>query len=182
MTFKFLFTTLLIFTITMNEQSQKKSLIVYYSWGGNTKVIAEDIREITGADIFRIEPVDAYPTDYQTVVDQAKEEINRGYHPKLKATVKNFDSYDTIYVGSPDWWSTVAPPAATFLTSYNFKGKVIIPFMTHGGSGFGRSIADIKKMCPGATVLKGYACYGTQVKDAKAEVRLWLKGLGKVYE
>lgn len=177
--FKFLFAAIIFLMMTSNMQSQNKSLIVYFTSTGNTEVIAKDIKEITGADIFRIEPVNAYPKEYKALINKAKDEINRGYHPKLKATVKNFNAYHTIYVGSPDWWGTIAPPVATFLASNNFNGKVIVPFMTSGGSGFGHSLSDIKKLCPHAKILKGYTCLGTQVREAKREVMEWIKGLKK---
>jgi len=131
-----------IYVQSQNPQSTgNKILIVYFSHSGNTRVVANQIQELTGGDIFEIQPVNAYPTDYQTVVDQAKKEINTSYKPPLKTSVKNFESYDIIMVGSPNWWSTIAPPVAAFLTSYNFEGKTIVPFMTHGGGGMGHSVA-----------------------------------------
>ncbi len=167
---------LLVFILSIIKvQAQNKSLIVYFSHSNNTKVIAEYIHEFTDADIFRIEPVNKYPSEYQAVVDQAKKEINEDFRPKLKGMVNNFDQYDTIYVGSPNWWSTIAPPVATFLSSYDFEGKTIIQFMTHEGSRFGRSTADIRKICPEANMLKGFECRGSQVGKAKDEVKTWLQ-------
>ncbi len=161
----------------INMQAQNKSLVVYFSHSNNTKVIAEYISEITGADIVRIEPVEPYPTEYQAVVDQAKKEINANFKPKLKTKIENIDQYDIIYVGSPNWWSTIAPPISTFLSSYNFKGKTIAPFITHEGSRLGRSVADIRKLCPDANIVRGYSRWGSQVNGAKKEVESWINEL-----
>ena len=172
---KLLIKTIVFMTTFISGTVQGKSLIVYFSHSNNTKVIAEYIKALSDADIVRLYPVEKYPTDYQKVVDQAKKEINDDYRPTLKTTVENVAQYDTIYVGSPNWWSTIAPPVATFLTSHDFNNKTIIPFITHEGSRFGRSMSDIKKYCPNATLLTGYACRGSQVLKAKGEVEHWLK-------
>ena len=153
----------------------KKILVVYFSHSGNTRIIGEQIKNATGADIFEIQTVKDYPKDYQTVVEQAKKEINSNYKPKLKTKVNNIEFYDIIFIGSPNWWSTVAPPVATFLTSYNLEGKTIVPFMTHEGSGMGHSVADIKKMCPKSTVLEGLPIRGSYVKRAQEDVTKWLR-------
>ena len=156
----------------------KKILVVYYSYSGNTQIVAKQIQKGTGGDIFELQTVNAYPKEYQAVVDQAKKEVNSGYKPALKAKVQDISQYDIIFVGSPCWWSTFAPPVRTFLTSYNLSGKTIVPFMTHEGSGMGRSEADIKTLCPKSTVLDGLAIRGGSVKSAEAEVMSWLKKIG----
>jgi flavodoxin len=160
-----------------NLGSGKKILVVYFSHSGNTRVIAEDIQKATGADIFEIQPVNPYPSDYNAVVDQAKREINANYKPALKTKLDNIEKYDIIFVGSPNWWSTVAPPVATFLSSYNFDGKTIIPFITHEGSRMGRSVSDIQRLCPKSTVLEGLSIRGSSVNSANADVVNWLKKL-----
>ncbi len=170
-------------TIPLNQEEAatgKKILVAYFSWspGGNTRNMAEQIKEATGADIFEIVPVNAYPSDYQACVDQAKDEINRNFHPAIKNKVENFDSYDIVFIGSPNWWSTVAPPVATFLTSHNFSGKTILPFMTHEGTRLGRSVDDIKKYCPDANVLSGLPVRGGSVKNAGNDIQKWLKENG----
>jgi len=177
----------MIFTNGLNAQAQssnsdKKILIVYYSWSnsGNTRNMAEKIKTETGADIFEIVPVKPYPRDYQACVDQAKTEINNKFKPEIKGEVTDFDSYDIIFVGSPNWWSTIAPPVATLLTSYNFSGKTIIPFMTHEGTRMGHSEKDIKDLCPKATVLKGLPIRGGAVNDALPDIQKWLKDLGVI--
>lgn len=160
------------------QQTSGKALIVYYSYSGNTRVIAQQIRQATGGDIFEIQPVNDYPKEYKAVVDQAKKEVNENYKPALKTKVENMEHYDVIFVGSPCWWYTIAPPVATFLSSYDFTGKTIVPFMTHEGSRMGHSEADIKKLCEGAVVLEGLPVRGGRVKEAGNEVNQWLKKLG----
>ncbi|WP_295938586.1 flavodoxin [uncultured Alistipes sp.] len=155
----------------------KKILIAYFSWSnnGNTRNMAQQIQAATEADVFEIIPDKAYPENYQATVDQAKAEIGRNHKPAIKGTVENFDSYDIIFVGSPNWWSTIAPPVATFLTSYDLKGKTILPFITHEGSRMGRSEADIKKLCADATVLNGLPIRGGSVRNAGSEINKWLR-------
>ncbi|MDU1890839.1 MAG: flavodoxin [Dysgonomonas sp.] len=157
--------------------NSKKILVVYFSWSssGNTRNMAQQIKEAAGADIFEIVPVKSYPRDYQACVDQAKDEINRKFKPEIKGKVPNFDSYDIIFVGSPNWWSTIAPPVATFLTTHNLKGKTILPFMTHEGTHLGRSVKDIQELCPDATVFPSLPVRGGSVKNAGNDIQKWLK-------
>ncbi len=122
---------------------------------GNTRAVAERIAAATGADLFEIVPQKPYPAEYRAVVDQARREIAADYRPALKTDLPDAGRYDVIYIGSPCWWSTVAPPVATFLAAHDFTGKTLIPFMTHEGSRMGRSEADIRRLCPGATVRSG---------------------------
>lgn len=160
--------------------TEKKMLIIYYSWGGNTRHLAQEIQKATGADLVEITPDKAYPNDYQAVVDQAKKEINAGYKPTLKTKVNHIEQYDVIFIGSPNWWSTIAPPVATFLSDYDLSDKTIVPFMTHGGGRWGHSIADLKKLCPSSTFLEGYAVNGSRVKENSQEVTKWLRNIGLV--
>jgi len=161
----------------VKSQTTNKMLVVYFSHSGNTRVIAEEIKKATGADIFEIQPVNDYPEDYNTVVDQAKKEINANHRPVLKAKVKNIEQYDVIFIGSPNWWSTIAPPVATFLIDYNLEGKTIVPFMTHGGGLMGHSVSDIKKLCPKSTVLEGLPISGSYVRRAHDDVMKWLRAI-----
>ena len=143
------------------QSSSKKILVAYFSHSGNTRVIAEQIKDITGGEIFEIKPVKDYPSAYQAVVDQAEKEINTNYKPQLKTEVENIDTYDVFFIGSPIWWSTIAPPVATFLSGHDFKGKTIIPFITHEGSRMGRSVSDIKKLCPTASIVDEHSFRGS---------------------
>ena len=155
-------------------QKSPRILVAYFSHSGNTRDIAHQIKEATGADIFEIVPAKAYPGEYQAVVNQAKKEINAGYKPALKTDLKDMGQYDIIFVGSPNWWSTMAPPVATFLSAHNFSGKTLVPFMTHAGGRMGHSVADIKKLCPQATLLTELSVRDTSVKNAHDEILKWL--------
>lgn len=157
------------------QSLSKKILVTFFSHSGNTRVIAEQIKDITGGEIFEIEPVKDYPSAYQAVVDQAKKEINANFKPQLKTEVENFDTFDVFFIGSPCWWGTIAPPVATFLSGYDFKGKTIIPFITHEGSRLGRSVSDIKKLCPTASLADEHPFRGSGVYNAQNEVSEWLR-------
>lgn len=177
-----LLTTLAMFSAIGSSQAQTitpqdKVLVVYYSLTGNTKEIAEQISTALKADTFAIEKVEAYPDDYSQLTEQAKKEITDGAKPALKNKPANLEQYDVVFVGSPCWWSTIAPPVATFLTENNLSGKKIIPFMTHGGSGLAHSVADIKKLVPDATVVDGQAFWGRSAKNAQNDVNNWMKEL-----
>ncbi len=153
-------------------------LIVYYSHSGNTRALARLIQHQTGGDLLEIEPVVPYPADYDAVVKQAKEELQAGYQPPLKTGVVNPESYDVILAGSPNWWNTLAPPLHTFLSQGDLSGKIIAPFITHEGTGLGKSAADIAWLCPGAKILEGLAVRGEKVNGAQREVAEWLRRSG----
>ena len=155
-----------------------KTLVAYYSKTGNTREVAEQIRRATGADLFEIVPATPYPEEYRAVVAQAKKEIQAGFHPELKTNVASVAEYNVIFVGSPNWWSTVAPPVAAFLASHDLSGKILIPFMTHGGGGLGHSVGDIRKQCPGSVVRDGLAIGGYEAGAAQAEVEDWVRQMG----
>jgi flavodoxin len=142
---------------------------------GNTEVIATMISETTGGDLFRIEAVHTYPVDYTETTDVAKEELRTGARPKLTGHVETISSYDVVFLGYPNWWGTMPMPVFTFLEGYDLAGKTIVPFCTHEGSGLGRSVADIRKTCPGSTVLNGLAIRGGDVKNAQGTVASWLR-------
>jgi flavodoxin len=170
----------------------KKCLIAYFSRPGNnyvngsivnlpvgnTEVVAKIIQEITRGDLFHIEAVHTYPEDYTETTEVAKEELRTSARPKLSGHVETMASYDRIFLGYPNWWGTMPMPVYTFLEDYNLSGKTIAPFCTHEGSGLGRSVTDIKKMCPKSTVLDGLAIRGGDVKNAQNEVSGWLGELG----
>ena len=110
-------------TMIANSQNTK-ALVVYYSWGGNTRVVAEKIKTQLGADIVEIVPETAYPTDYSECVAQARKETKADFRPAIKTKVENMKDYDVILVGTPNWCSTIAPPLATFLMENNFEGNI----------------------------------------------------------
>lgn len=154
-----------------------KVLVVYFSHSGNTKTIASMIQKQTGADILELETDEVYPEEYHQLTELAKKQITEGYRPALKNKPASIDDYQVIFVGSPCWWSTIAPPVGTFLTQYDFSGKTVIPFMTHGGSGFGHSIEDIQKLVPNARIGQGKAFWGARADGAEHDVTNWIEGL-----
>ena len=159
----------------MGFAADKKILVAYFSLTGNTREIADKIHKIVGGDIFEIQPVDPYPTEYSAVLKKSKPEIDSGYKPALKAKVENINSYDVIFIGYPIWFGTFPPPVKTFLSEYDLSGKTIVPFCTHGGGGPGRSVADVSSFCPKSTLLDSIAIPGRDVKTAQNEVSEWLK-------
>lgn len=154
-----------------------KILIVYYSRTGNTGEIARQIQAKIGGDIVEIQTVEPYPDDYRATTRQAQEELNSGYKPPLKTKVENIASYDIIFVGSPNWWGTIATPVMSFLSQHKVSGKTIIPFITHEGSRLGRSSEDIAALCPDSRILEGLAVRGGSAKTAQNEVAAWLRKL-----
>ena len=158
--------------VEAQTNNPKKILVAYFSHTGNTRAVAQHIQKVTGADIFEIVPEVAY-----TNTDKAQKEIEEGFRPPLKDKVKEFNKYDVIFIGSPCWWATIAPPVATFLTSYDFSGKTLVPFMTHEGSRMGHSEADIRKLCPKAELLQGLPVRGGSAASAEQTVQEWIQKL-----
>lgn len=158
-----------------NMSDNSKILIAYYSWSGNTKEVAEAIQKKTGGTLFRIETVNAYPEEYRAATEQVKKEINDNFHPKLKNKIENIDRYDTIFVGSPNWWGTIAPAVSSFLSLHNLKGKKVIPFITHGGGGAQNTITNLTAQCLGCDVASnGWVGYGSRTLGING----WLKSQG----
>jgi len=156
-------------------------LIVYFSRSGNTRQIARLIQQEVGGTIHEIQPAVPYPSSYDAVVDQAGEEIQAGYKPKLQSKLDHIEAYDTVFVGSPNWWNTIAPPVATFLSEYDLSGKTIVPFCTHGGGGLGRISKDIAELCPQSTILSSFEIYGSRTGNAQAKVSAWLSKVGMTH-
>ena len=168
--------------IAMAQNSNsKKILIAYFSWGGNTRGIAQEIAKQTRADIFEIEPKVPYSTNYNTVLKQAQEDQHKNTRPDLNATVKNFSEYDTIILGYPNWWASIPMPVATFLESYDFAGKTIMPFCSHGGGRFGQSISAITKLAPDAKIIQGLFVHYSGGSTLKIDIAKWLKDSGILF-
>ena len=155
----------------------KKMLVAYFSHTGNTRAIAQDIKDATGADVFEIVPANPYPASYGDVLARGRQELKDNIMPELKSEVPDLALYDVIFVGSPNWFNTITPPVMTFLSGRDFTGKTIVPFITHGGGGLGKSVQDVKRLAPGATLLEGRAFRGDDVANAGEDVRAWLRGL-----
>jgi flavodoxin len=158
-----------------------KMLIIYYSHTGNTKYIAEKIKEKTGGDLFQIETVRTYPSQYSALTEEAKRELQEGDLPALKKGPPNMSSYDLILVGGPVWWYTVATPVMTFLRQADFAGKRVSAFCTHEG-GIGKYFPHFKEQAKNAVVLEGLDLYKPkQAKKGEVDKALdtWLSKLRK---
>lgn len=142
-----------------NVMTNKKVLVTYFSYSGNTKAVAEKIQKLTGGDILEIIPKNSYPTGYNDVVEQAKKEKAENFMPELTTETQDLSKYDVIFVGTPVWWYTMAAPVKTFIAKNDFDGKIIAPFCTHGGGGASATYSDIQKLAPQAKVLAGYTSY-----------------------
>lgn len=157
----------------------KKSLVLYYSWSGNTRKIAELIAWKTGADLRELRPENAYPQNYNDVLTQAKREIQGKRYPTLHPIDMDWSACEAVYLGTPNWWSSIAPPVASFLNQVMPTEKVIAPFCTHGGGGAGHIAKDIAKFCIGCDVLPMLAVQGDGGAKAERLVEQWLKQIGE---
>lgn len=152
-----------------------KTLIVYYSLFQNTKNLALEIAKHTGGTIRELIPDKNYSFDYNTAAKEVRNQIARGFCPKLISGSESIDDYQTIFIGTPNWFKTLAPPVMSFIKQHDFTGKTIIPFCTHGGGGFCQIENDITKECSKSIILPGIAVNGTVVPE---EVRKWLETIG----
>ena len=157
------------------ETNAGKVLIAYFSWGGNTRGIAKEIAVQTGADLFEITCVEPYSKDYNTVLEEAQRDQNAQARPKLADQVENMEQYDTILLGYPNWWASIPMPVASFLEEYDFKGKTIIPFCSHGGGRFGQSLTVIAKLTPDAMIGEGLAVSYSGGSSLSSDVSTWLE-------
>ena len=160
-----------------------KSLIIYFSRAdenyavgyidkGNTEIVAEFVRDLTGADMFKAEPLIPYSADYNTCIEEAKKRVGNA---PIKESLTDISAYDTIYIMSPIYWGTYAPELETAIKDLDFTGKKVRVITTHEGSGLASVVRDVKKNCKGAIVdEKGLAIKGSQAKNAKATVERWL--------
>lgn len=145
---------------------------------GNMEYMALTIQDAIGGDLFRIETKEAYPLDHEPLVDQAAEEQNENARPELATHIENPEQYDTILLGYPNWWGDMPQPLFTFLEEYDFSGKTIIPFNSHGGSGFSNTIEEIKELQPDANISdEGLSISRDKVADSVQDVTDWAKSL-----
>lgn len=147
---------------------------------GNTEAIAKIIQKNTDGDMFPIDTVRSYPEGYHETTEIAKKELDNEERPELSNAVSDMDSYDTVFLGYPNWWGTMPMAVFTFLESYDFSGKTIIPFCTHEGSGLGHSVENIKKLCPKAEVKNSIAINGSRANNANREVEEWIQRYKKL--
>ena len=159
-----------------------KKLVVFYSYTGHTKMIAENIQRKLNCDILEIKPVKPYSTDYQTVVDEEQNNSSVGKTPDIQKIDKNLNDYDEIIVGTPVWWYTIAPVIRTFLTQNDLSNKTIKPFATNAGW-LGHTFQEIQKLCPDSRVDKGMNIVFTeennvsQLVTSPDEIDEWIEKL-----
>ena len=170
-------------TVTSRSETEKtrtrgNMLIAYFSWSGNTRRIAEEIRRQTGADIFEIVPIPAYSDDYNTVLMEAQRDQHDKARPAITNPLPGLDEYDVILLGYPNWWASIPMPIASFLESYDFSGKTILPFCSHGGGRFGQSLTAIAKLAPQAVIAPGLSVHYSGGSSLPGDVRNWLETQG----
>lgn len=153
-----------------------KALILYYSYGGNTREIAQRIQKMLDCDSAEIETVTPYPEDYNIVVNQGQKEIDRGYQPPIRPLKYLPADYDTIILGTPVWWYTYAPAVLTLLSSADWNGKTIYPFATNGGW-LGHTFSDIANICHGADIKNGLNIRfnGKHLHTSYTEIDEWVE-------
>ena len=178
-------------TTTANQQSDNTSvennesdleagnvLIVYFSQTGNTETVANIIHDNVGGDIVKLETTEAYPSDYDELVDYAHQEQQEDARPELSTVIENIEQYDTIFLGYPNWWGDMPMAIYTFLDTYDLSGKTIAPFITHGGSGLSGTPENIQEEELNASVTEGLAIDGDEASDSSEDVVEWLNSLG----
>lgn len=159
-----------------------KVLIAYFSRTGNTREVARHIHQSVGGDIIEIRPVTPYPEAYLATTEQAKKEQESNFRPQISAEVPDMDSYDVIFIGYPIWWGSPPMAVFAFLEAHDLSGKTVIPFCTHEGSHLGRSMEDIKLLCPDSPVCAGLDFHGGDsahvlTDSARRDMAKWLKKL-----
>lgn len=165
--------------MTCKGEAAGKTLVVYFSLSGNTEELARHIHSVTGGDIFRIETAEPYPDGYDATVEQAKKELEAGARPALRrAKVERLSDYDTVFIGSPNWWSSIPTPVMTFLEANDFSGKTVAQFVTHGGGGLANCARDLRRLCSGAEFTEPFVVGGSRAAGARADVERWMSGLG----
>ena len=160
------------------EETGGHILIAYFSWSGNTEQVAQEIQAQTGGDMFEIIPEEPYSDDYNETVARWHEERDSDARPAIAGEVENMEDYDIIFLGYPIWSSQLPAVNRTFLEQYDFSGKTIVPFCTHGGSRFGSSLGQIEALADGAVIADGFETQGTQAADCAEEIAQWLSSSG----
>jgi flavodoxin len=183
------------------EPAESKILIAYFTWAentvvvnpdsvnvdastsaslitGNTAIMAGYIEQVTGGELFSITVTNPYPSDYDECLNRANREKAQNARPELKNAVENMDEYDIVFLGYPNWWYTIPMAVHTFLESYDFGGKTVIPFCTHGTGGLASTVRDIRSAIPQATVLDAIGISRSDMSSAESRINTWLNNLG----
>ena len=173
---------------TSNPENMSKSIVIFFSHAGdnysvgvidtgNTKIVADYISEITGADQFEIVTHKYDGMAYTPLIELAKKEAAAGELPPYEGAAPDLNGYDTVFIGGPVWWGTYPQVMFTLFKDINLDGKTVIPFTTHEGSGLASCATDVRKAFPKANVTGEFSIYGHEVRGGKAKVEKWLKGL-----
>lgn len=161
----------------MTQDEAQSTIVIDNEVLGNTQYMAYIIQQTADADIFRIEPETPYPTDHRTLVDLAADEQDKNARPAIKNSIPNWETYDTIFVGYPIWWSDMPMILYTFFDQYDFSGKTLVPFSTHGGSGFVGTPTTIERLEPNAKMQNGLTISRDRIQDAEKDIIDWVNGL-----
>ena len=160
---------------SQNMNNGKKILVAYFSWSGNTKAVAEEIHKHVGGDIVEIVPATPYSETYSVTVAKAKAEQAANARPAISTKIADFEQYDTIYLGYPNWWGSMPMPVATFIDTYKMSGKKVAPFFTHGGGGVQRCMSDLEARAQGANFTDYLCLSGSSAKNSQGEITSWVK-------
>ncbi|MDU8418477.1 flavodoxin [Pseudomonas syringae] len=161
----------------LNSAPSKRILVAYFSRSGNTRVIAGLIHRSHNSELFELKPATPYPEDYLETVDQAQRETANQFKPPLEDDLRSLENSDVIFLGFPIWGETTPPVVRSFLSAHDFSGKIIVPFITHGGYGVGNSLSVIRKAAPNAEIIEGFVMQGEQERKTMEAVKEWLGGL-----
>lgn len=175
-------------TITHSNNNTMNKIVIFFSHAGdnysvgdievgNTKVVADYISELSGADQYEVVIHKYDGMAYMPLIDLAKKEAEAGELPPYEGEAPDLSQYDTVFIGGPVWWDTYPQVMFTLFKDINLDGKTVIPFTTHEGSGLANCVGDVKKAFPKAKVTKGFDIYGHEVRSGKAKVEKWIKGL-----
>lgn len=162
---------------SQNMNNGKKILVAYFSWSGNTKAVAEEIHKQVGGDIAEIVPATPYSETYSVTLAKAKAEQVANARPAISTKIANFDKYDVVFLGYPNWWGSFPMPVATFVETYKLDGKTVAPFFTHGGGGEQRCLSDLQKLAPNAKFTQDLVLSGSSAKNAQGQIKSWLDSL-----
>jgi flavodoxin len=154
-----------------------QSLIIYYSWSGTTRAIAEELQALTGADIFELIPAEAYPDNYNDLVDTAQLQRRSGTRPALAKPLPDLSPYDTLYLGFPNWMGDLPMILYRFLEEADLSGKTVLPWVTSGGSGFSATLDTIARLQPGAVITHPLAVSRVMATNPKRTAADWVQSL-----
>lgn len=174
---KMLIPVVLAFLFSLSAAEKSKALVLYYSWSdsANTRQVAVQIAKNTRAQLEMITPVKKYSRKYAEVLNVARQELKQKKACPVKPLKNDLKKYDVIFIGSPIWFGTYAPPVRTFLQNNDLRNKKVFFFCTHGKGGPGKFFKDAAKLAPGAVIGNGFSCYGIHAKKITPKVRAWLK-------